>query len=90
VTQLLGDGIKLNLNYLDDDQIQYFLNAADVVVLPYKKLTNSGVLFLAMSFGKPVICSDQGSASEIIKDNFGILCKKGELAKALICIKEKI
>ncbi len=32
-----------------------YMNASDVVVFPFRKVTTSGSIFLAMSFGKPVI-----------------------------------
>ena len=60
-----------------------------IFVLPYKKITNSGSLLLGMSFGKPVICVNNGSPSTIVKDGFGILYNKKELKKAMIAIKSK-
>ena len=38
-----------------DDDIQLWMNAADIVVLPYRRITTSGAAMLAWSFGKPVI-----------------------------------
>jgi D-inositol-3-phosphate glycosyltransferase len=40
----------------------------DAVVLPYRNIYQSGVLMLAMSFGKTVIASDLEPFREIIKN----------------------
>jgi glycosyltransferase involved in cell wall biosynthesis len=44
--------------YLTDDEFIHYIANADVVVLPYRAGTNSGVLSTVMSLGKLVICSD--------------------------------
>jgi glycosyltransferase involved in cell wall biosynthesis len=40
--------------WVDEDKVQIFVKAADVVVLPYQAITNSGAALLALSFGVPV------------------------------------
>lgn len=57
--------IKVIAEFIDDDQLQVFFNAADFVVLPFKNILNSGSLMLAMSFGKVVVAPDIGSIKEI-------------------------
>ncbi len=41
--------------FVANDDVQVWMNAADVVVLPYRRITTSGAAMLAWSFGKPVI-----------------------------------
>lgn len=50
-----NDRILLFPNYIPNDQIQYFINAADLIVLPFKKINNSGSLILALGFNKCVL-----------------------------------
>ena len=50
--------------FVEDDNIHLFFSAADVVVLPFEKILNSGGLILAMSFGKPIIAPDLGGIAE--------------------------
>ncbi|NJC26114.1 glycosyltransferase involved in cell wall biosynthesis [Lewinella antarctica] len=38
-----------------DEDIQYYMHASNVVVLPFRKVENSGSTILAMGFAKPVI-----------------------------------
>jgi len=47
--------IHTTLEYVPDEDIQYYMNAADVLVLPYQDILNSGSVYLGLSFGKPII-----------------------------------
>jgi len=58
--------IKLVLRYIEDDEVQLFLNAADVVTLPYDEILTSGSAILAMSFGKPIIAPERGCLADIM------------------------
>jgi glycosyltransferase involved in cell wall biosynthesis len=64
-----------------------YFKAADVLVLPYKAIFQSGVLFLAYSFGLPVVATDVGSFREdIVKGQTGFLCRPddpADLARAV-------
>jgi glycosyltransferase involved in cell wall biosynthesis len=79
--------VILRLEFIPDDQMELYLKGADVLVLPYKEIFQSGVLFLAYSFGLPVVATDVGSfREEIVEGSTGFLCKPGdpaELAKAV-------
>ena len=41
--------------FVPNDEVQLWMNAADAVALPYRQITTSGAAMLAWSFGKPVI-----------------------------------
>ena len=41
---------------------------ADLVVLPYREIDQSGVLFTALAFGKPLLLSDVGGFPELAAD----------------------
>ncbi|MCK0067968.1 glycosyltransferase [Kordiimonas laminariae] len=47
--------VKLMAGHVDDQHIQMLFKAADVVVCPYIKGLNSGVVMTAASFGRPVV-----------------------------------
>lgn len=63
--QLLLNKLKYCNEYIADDNIQTFMNAADIIVLPFKQITTSGSLLLAFSFGKAVICAKNTAFSHI-------------------------
>ena len=75
------------IEFIPDQDAELYLKAADVMVLPYKNIFQSGVLFLAYSFGLPVVASDVGSfREEIVEGKTGFVCKPCDsldLAKAL-------
>lgn len=81
--------IHLNLDFIADEDLQIFLNAVDVVVLPFTRSLTSGSLILAMSFGKAVIVSDALSVLEVLPAEGGIIYKNGDLA-GLIQALQKI
>ncbi|MEO0376383.1 MAG: glycosyltransferase, partial [Cyanobacteria bacterium P01_A01_bin.17] len=58
----VGDSSKicLNLASIKDEEIQLYMNCADIVVFPYKNVLTSGAVILAMSFAKPCIASKVG------------------------------
>lgn len=57
--------IHLHLRDIADDRVQHFFRAADLVVLPYREILNSGTAMLALSFARPVLVPDLGAMSEL-------------------------
>jgi D-inositol-3-phosphate glycosyltransferase len=70
------DRIIARIEYIPDDETELYFKAADVFVLPYSRVFQSGVLFLGYSFGLPAIAADVGSLKEeIIEGETGFLFK---------------
>lgn len=44
-----------HLQRIEDERVQLYFSAADIVVLPFQRMLTSGSLLLAMTFDKPVI-----------------------------------
>jgi glycosyltransferase involved in cell wall biosynthesis len=65
----LEDNVTTNLRHIDDSEIESFYKNSDLIVLPYKMISQSGVLLLSMSYGLPVLTSDLPAFTEIISDN---------------------
>jgi len=64
------------IEFIPDPETEIYFKAADVAVLPYTEIFQSGVLFLAYAYGLPVIATDVGSFSEdIIEGRTGFICK---------------
>jgi glycosyltransferase involved in cell wall biosynthesis len=64
------------IQYVPDADTELYFKAADVAVLPYTDIFQSGVLFLSYSFGLPVIATDVGSfADDVAVGRTGFLCK---------------
>jgi D-inositol-3-phosphate glycosyltransferase len=81
------DRILLRTQFIPDEEMEVYLKAADVLVLPYKEIFQSGVLFLGYSFGLPVIATDVGSfREEVVEGKTGYICRPGnsmDLARAI-------
>jgi glycosyltransferase involved in cell wall biosynthesis len=77
------------IEYVPDADTEIYFKAADVLVLPYVHIFQSGVLFLGYNFGLPVIASDVGSLREdIVEGKTGFVCKPRDsidLAKEIEC-----
>jgi beta-1,4-mannosyltransferase len=57
--------IRFDLRLIPEDEVQQFLNAADLVVLPYRDVLNSGAALLALSFNRPVLAPEAGALPEL-------------------------
>lgn len=58
--------VRTTLSFVPDDRIQYYLNAADVLVLPYRRILNSGSAYLGLSFGTPIVAPAIGCLPETV------------------------
>jgi glycosyltransferase involved in cell wall biosynthesis len=68
--------VTQRIEYVPDAETEIYFKAADVLVLPYVHIFQSGVLFLGYNFGLPVIASDVGSLREdIVEGKTGFVCK---------------
>jgi D-inositol-3-phosphate glycosyltransferase len=79
--------ILVKSGFIPDDEIEVYFKAADILVLPYRHIYQSGVLFLGYSFGLPVIAADVGCLKEeIVEEETGFVFKPGDptdLAKVI-------
>lgn len=64
----LKDHILLHKDFITQDEVKYYFSACDVVVLPYKSATQSGIVQIANNFNKPMISTNVGGLAEVIKD----------------------
>jgi glycosyltransferase involved in cell wall biosynthesis len=60
--------ILLNISFVENNDVQYYYNAADMVILPYRRILSSGAALLSISFNKPIIAPRSGLMPEIIDE----------------------
>jgi D-inositol-3-phosphate glycosyltransferase len=86
--QRLEPYVLKRIEYIPDREVEVFFKAADLLVLPYRRIFQSGVLFLSYNFGLPVIATDVGSLrEEIIEGKTGFVClpeSPADLSKKII------
>jgi glycosyltransferase involved in cell wall biosynthesis len=79
--------ILVRAEFIPDDEIEIYFKATDILVLPYRHIYQSGVLFLGYSFGLPVLAADVGSLKEeIVEGETGFVFKPddpADLGKAI-------
>jgi glycosyltransferase involved in cell wall biosynthesis len=57
--------------YLTEEEVGLALKAADVLVLPYRHIDQSGVLLTGLEFGLPIVAFDVGIIRDFIKPGLG-------------------
>ena len=74
-----GGRVLLRADFIPDEETEVYFKAADVLVLPYKQVYQSGVLFLGYSFGLPVLAADVGSLKdEIVEGKTGFVFRPAD------------
>lgn len=64
----LRDRVVVINEFIGDDTLRYLLRHCELVVLPYRDATQSGVLLTAYSFAKPVIVTNVGGLPEMVHE----------------------
>lgn len=89
----IEDFVTTHFRYIDDTEIDQLYADSHIVVMPYKKIYQSGVLLLSMSYGRSVIVSDLDPFTEVIEDKFNGFVFKSEnaddLAKCILNLDVK-
>jgi glycosyltransferase involved in cell wall biosynthesis len=57
--------VTFDARFIPDEQLRDYFRRAALVVLPYREIDQSGVLFTALAFGKPLLLSDVGGFPEL-------------------------
>ena len=52
--------------YVDDNLLNYLIHKSNIILLPYRHASMSGVVFTAAEFKKTILCTDTGSIAEYI------------------------
>jgi len=61
-----GDSrVLLRIGWVSTEDIQIHFRSADLVVLPFREITNSGSVLLTMSFNTPLLTVAQGALPEL-------------------------
>ncbi|MBT3571583.1 MAG: glycosyltransferase, partial [Flavobacteriales bacterium] len=65
----LSKHIILHTKFIPHEDVEHYYCASDLVVLPYKKIYQSGVLMMTLSYERPALVSDLPPLIEVITDN---------------------
>jgi glycosyltransferase involved in cell wall biosynthesis len=77
------DRIIVKNHYVEDKEVPVLFSAADVLALPYKSATQSGVLPIAYHYEIPVVATDVGGLRDAIETaGTGVVCTPDATALA--------
>lgn len=79
----LKDNIVTLEQYIHDDMVSSLFSAADVLVLPYRSATQSGVVALAYQLELPMIATNVGALGSMVKQSNTGLVVKSATAEAI-------
>ena len=65
----IADRLILHTDFIPDDEVKYYLCAADLLVQPYRNATQSGVTPLAYHFEVPMVVTNVGGLPSLVPDN---------------------
>jgi len=89
----LEQSVQTHFGFIPNDELPIFHSAADILVYPYRNITQSGALFTGMAFGKPIVATDVGGFKETLRNGeTGVLIEYGnvqQLANNLINLIQK-
>jgi glycosyltransferase involved in cell wall biosynthesis len=64
--------------FVPNEAVAVWLKACDVVVMPYRNIYQSGVVFLCLRFGMPIVATDVGSLAEYVDTESGIITRTND------------
>jgi glycosyltransferase involved in cell wall biosynthesis len=76
--------------FISDDEMAALFQAAHTVALPYVAASQSGVVFMAFAFGKPVIATRVGGIGDVVVDDFNGFLIEPRSADALAAAFERM
>lgn len=76
-------GVQLVERFVDDDEFDLWIAAADAVILPYRRSWSSGVLARAQALGTPAVVTRVGGLAEQASSRDVVVADDEELTKAI-------
>jgi glycosyltransferase involved in cell wall biosynthesis len=76
-------GAHQRFEYIPFEDVSSYFVAADLLVLPYRRMSQSGVLFLALALGTPVVATMVGPLPEMLQDGETAVLVAPDAAPAL-------
>jgi D-inositol-3-phosphate glycosyltransferase len=74
----LVDYFRFDIGYVPDSEVPYYYSAADIIVLPYKEIFQSGVLIMSMGYSRPVVVSNiPGMTEMVVNGENGLVFESG-------------
>lgn len=69
----LNDLIIINNKFIPNEDVSLYFSASDILVLPYKTATQSGVTQVGFYYNKPMLVTNVGGLGELIDSEIGYI-----------------
>jgi glycosyltransferase involved in cell wall biosynthesis len=80
--------VRIMPRFITDSELPAYFQRADLVVLPYREIDQSGVLFTALAFGKPLLLSDVGGFPEVAATGAARIVPAGDAIALRVALEE--
>jgi glycosyltransferase involved in cell wall biosynthesis len=85
----ISERVRFVPRFIADREVPAYFRRADLVVLPYRAIEHSGVVFTALAFGSPLILSAVGGFTELATEHGAArLVEPGDVASLRAAIAE--
>ncbi|MCK4538068.1 MAG: glycosyltransferase [Candidatus Krumholzibacteria bacterium] len=64
----LEDSVRFVDRYVENEEVQQYFSACDLVVLPYISATQSGIAQIAVAFDRPMVVTRVGGLPEVVAE----------------------
>lgn len=75
-----ADSMEWREGFVPNAEAALLLKACDVVVMPYRNIYQSGVVFLCLRFGMPIVATNVGSLADYIDADSGVFTRTNDPA----------
>jgi D-inositol-3-phosphate glycosyltransferase len=93
----IGHSVITRLGYVRDEDVGAYFQSADLIVLPHTEISLSGIAWVALGFGRPIVGTNLGGLPDLVEDEVnGLLVPPGSstaLSQAiskLLCDPEQL
>jgi glycosyltransferase involved in cell wall biosynthesis len=85
----IRDRVVVNLQWVPFSEMQRYFHAASMVVLPYRRISQSGILQLAYAYERPLVVTESGGIAEaVLGDGTGLVARDSRPAGIAAAIRE--
>lgn len=82
--------VRILDRFVPDTELSALIRRADVLVLPYRTVEQSGVLYTGLAFGKPMVLSAVGGFPEVAAHGAARLVPPGDEAELAAALNELV
>lgn len=89
IARVPADRIELIDRYIPNEEVALYFRVADLIALPYRSATQSGVIPIAYACGRPVLATRVGGLTEVVEEGeSGYLVEPGDAGEIAAAVRK--